>query len=136
MSSGTSTTWGTLKFCGTSTTYTNLDCVSIHQEYTFLQWFLDLDYVAQIGKNRVFDLTCFESDSEEESSVVSQDSDGLVDHLVSELGIPKEDVLVAHSTDSAHLKEGHCPGALTNNCMFLHVLIFFFSCLTGICLEQ
>ena len=110
--------------------------MSIHQEYTFLQWFLDLDYVAQIGKNRVFDLTCFESDSEEESSVVSQDSDGLVDHLVSELGIPKEDVLVAHSTDSAHLKEGHCPGALTNNYMFLHVLIFFLSCLTGICLEQ
>ena len=93
---------------------------------------MDLDYVAQIGKNRVFDLTCFESDSEEESSVVSQDSDGLVDHLVSELGIPKQDVLVAHSTDSAHLKEGHCPGALTNNCMFLHVLIFFFSCLNGI----
>ena len=57
--------------------------------------------------------------------MVSQDSDGLVDHLVSELGIPKEDVLVAHSTDSAHLKEGHCPGALTNNYMFLHVLIFF-----------
>jgi len=54
-------------------------------------------------------LRSFESDSEEESSVVSQDSDGLVDHLVSELGIPKEDVLVAHSTDSAHLKEGHCP---------------------------
>ena len=55
--------------------------------------------------------------------MVSQDSDGLVDHLVSELGIPKEDVLVAHSTDSAHLKEGHCPGALTDNYMFLHVLI-------------
>ena len=60
--------------------------------------------------------------------MVSQDSDALVDHLVSELGISKEDVLVAHSTDSAHLKEGHCPGVLTNNCyLFVHLTLFMWS---------
>ena len=67
--------------------------------------------------------------------MVSQDSDALVDHLVSELGISKEDVLVAHSTDSAHLKEGHCPGVLTNN-YYLFVHLIYHVVMDGICFKQ